>query len=144
MRLGRVGYDRSEADPMSEEPKQDLPDKDSPAQTMLRRIGVAILVVGLSAAAWVFATAPAADESAAAGDTGPYVAGVDNSKRYRLELERIGGKSAVVTAEFSDWFDSLWHGRKLAGTLAVLAVGSAWLCFLLAKIPPLDDGGQDR
>jgi hypothetical protein len=41
----------------------------------------------------------------------------------------LGGKFAVLTAEFNDWFASLWHGRALAGTVAVLAVAIAAACF---------------
>ncbi|MDD5249350.1 MAG: hypothetical protein PHY45_10215 [Rhodocyclaceae bacterium] len=105
-------------------------------ERILRDMAVAILVVGLAAAGVVFimASPPVGDDEA-----GTYVASVDNSKKYRLELERIGGTSAVVAAEFGAWFDGLWHGRRLAGTLAVLSVGAALLCLLAAKIPPLDD-----
>ena len=102
----------------------------------MRKIAVAVLIVGLSVSAVVFVLAPAETEDVYAG---VYVASVDNSKRYQLELERIGGKAAVVAAEFNDWFDDLWHGRRLAGTLAVLSVGLALLCFLIGKLPPLDD-----
>ncbi len=108
----------------------------TPYETVMRKIAAAVLAVGLSAAALVFALAPpeATDDA-----SGPYVAAVDNSKKYRLELERIGGKAAVLAVEFDEWFDGLWHGRRLAGTLAVLSVAAALLCFLAAKLPPLDD-----
>lgn len=62
-----------------------------------------------------------------------------NSKKYRLQLEKIGGKYAVVAAEMSEWFDGLWHGRNLAWTIASLTVGASLLCFLAGKIPPLDE-----
>jgi hypothetical protein len=103
---------------------------------IMQRIAVLILVAGLSAAAVVFALAPVETEDDYAGI---YVASVGNSKKYRLELERIGGKAAVVAAEFGEWFDGLWRGRRLAGTLAVLSVSASLLCFLAARIPPLDE-----
>jgi len=105
-------------------------------QILMRRIAVGILVVGLSVSVVVFAmTPPDADEEY----VGVYVTSIHNSKKHLLELERIGGKAAVVAAELSDWFDTLWRGRRLAGTLAVLSVGASLLCFLAAKLPPLND-----
>lgn len=105
-------------------------------EIVMRRIAAVVLAIGLSAAALVFVlAAPEAADDA----PGPYVAAVDNSKKYQLEVERIGGKAAVVAVEFDEWFASLWHGRRLAGTLAALSVAAALLCFLAAKLPPLDD-----
>jgi len=120
---------------MNNEHKPDTPEKTS-YEILMGKIAVGVLLVGLAASTVVFAMASTEGDDAYAG---VYVASVNNSKKYQLELERIGGKAAVVAAEFTDWFDGLWHGRKLAGTLAVLSVGASLLCFLAAKIPPLDD-----
>jgi hypothetical protein len=120
---------------MDEEDKPDATER-SPYEIRMRRIALGVLVVGLSIAAAVYAMAPPDGD---ANYPGIYVASVSNSKKYQLELERIGGKAAVVAVEFDDWFGSLWHGRKLAGTLAVLSVGVSLLCLLAAKLPPLDD-----
>ena len=122
------------------EHKSDIPTKAS-YEILLRKISVGILVLGLAASAVVYEMAPPDVES---DDSNIYVASINNSKKARLELERIGGKAAVVAVEFNDWFDSLWHGRKLAGTLAVLSIGASLLCFLVAKIPPLDDNPTDK
>jgi hypothetical protein len=108
----------------------------TPYEALMRKIAAAVLIVGLSVSALLFATAPHEEEE---NVSGVYVASVDNSKKYQLELERIGGKAAVVSAQFMEWFDSLWHGRALAGTVAVLSAGIALLCFLAGKLPPLDD-----
>jgi hypothetical protein len=102
----------------------------------MRKVAIGVLAVGLSIAAVVFVMAPPDVED---DDAGVYVISVSNSKKYQLDLERIGGKAAVVAAEFNEWFDSLWHGRRLAGTLAVLSVVASLLCILVAKLPPLDD-----
>jgi hypothetical protein len=114
------------------------PDKcvKTPAMILIQRIAAGILIVGLSVSAIVLAMTPAeADES----DAGFYMSSVNNSKKYRGDLERIGGKAAVAAAEFNEWFDGLWHGRRLAGTLAVLSIGASLLCFLASKIPPPDE-----
>ena len=121
---------------MGDEPKPDQREK-TPYEVLMRRIAAYVLAVGLSASAVVFALAPAAPEGDEAGVS---VASIGNSKRYQLELERIGGKAAVMAVEFEDWFDSLWHGRRLAGTVAVLAALGSWLCFIAARFPPPDDG----
>jgi hypothetical protein len=33
-------------------------------------------------------------------------------------------------AEFHQWFDSLWHGKPLAYTVAVLCTAAAGACFM--------------
>jgi hypothetical protein len=104
-------------------------------ERFMRRGAAAVLAIGLCASAGIFFLAPPDVEET----PGPYVASVDNSKRYQLELERIGGKSAVVAAQFNEWFGSLWHGRRLAGTVAAVAAIVSLVMFLAAKLPPLDD-----
>lgn len=105
-------------------------------ESVMRKAAVAILAGGLAAAAAVFVTSP---PDAAGDGPGVYVASIDNSKKVQLELQRIGGKSAVAAAQFAEWFESLWHGRRLAGTLVVLATVAALSCFFASKLPPLDD-----
>lgn len=43
------------------------------------------------------------------------------SKRYVSQLERIGGKQAVLFDELLTWLGSLWEGRRLAYTIATLS-----------------------
>lgn len=105
-------------------------------QTFMQRLAVGVLIVGLSASAIVFVTVPAEVEADAAR---VYVASPSNSRNLRREVERAGGWAAVAAIDFNEWFDGLWQGRRLAGTLAVLAVGASLLCFLTARLPPLDD-----
>ena len=125
---------------MSDERKRDAPEM-TPYQLLMRKIAVGVLLVGLTVSAVVFATAPADVED---DHLGVYVSSIHNSKRQLLELERIGGKAAVVAAEMSEWFDGLWHGRRLAGTLLVLSAAASLLCFLAAGIAPLDESEQKQ
>ena len=110
--------------------------KDKTLQARFRLIGVCILVAGLLAAALINWRAAPDDESSDAILSG-------ESKRYEYEMERIGGKSNVLAAEFREWFVSLWHGRRLAHTLVFLSVGGSLACFVLAHLltypPPPDD-----
>jgi hypothetical protein len=102
--------------------------------------GVVILIAGLLAAAWIYTGAPideaSSDEFA--------------SKRYLRGMETIGGQSNAMATEFREWFGSLWHGRRLALTLAVFSLGSSAACFFLGDflsfpypLPPNDQNGRE-
>lgn len=99
-----------------------------PTHRRVRLAGLAILVVGWIAAAIVYATA-----GDATGD------GLDDRAHQRemQQLERLGGQASVQTAQLDQWLSSLWEGRRLAGTLAVLsllaAAGCAWIAGLMAE-----------
>jgi hypothetical protein len=56
-----------------------------------------------------------------------------DSKAYQRELERFGGKANVLAAELDRWFASLWHGRKLAFTVAFIAGVVSLTLYLYAK-----------
>jgi hypothetical protein len=101
--------------------------------------GIAILVVGVASAVLIALTAT--DDDAAAERE------IASGRMYQHNLELMGGKFAVLTAEFNDWFASLWHGRTLAATVAVLSVATAAACFLLARLtapPPGAEGDPKR
>jgi hypothetical protein len=82
-----------------------------------------ILVAGLSGAAVIYATAPAPDSAI-------QMYGIANSPQYMQQLQQIGGTAEVALAGFHQWFDSLWHGKPLAYTVAVLCAVAAGGCFL--------------
>jgi len=92
----------------------------------LRLTGVAIILIGLMVAAWLAFTAPN-DDSAQA------IAAATNQRLYEFNLERIGGKAAVYAARFNEFLDSLWHGRRLGGTVAVLSTLLGWLCITIGR-----------
>jgi hypothetical protein len=80
------------------------------------RLGTrAILIVGFATAVVIyFAAQPPAENPL----------GYDplDTKKYLHDLEVYGGKANVLAAELREWFDSLWHGRPLAFTVAVLTL----------------------
>ena len=98
-----------------------MSEKDADLQARLRLIGVGILVVGLLAAT-------AVDLMARSGAVGP---GTD-TKNYEYQMEFIGGKSNILATQITDWFSGLWHGRKLAQTLAFISVVGSLACFFVA------------
>lgn len=104
----------------------------------LRIAGVVILLAGLLAAAAVyFATEP--NPAAEAGyetvvvDGKPYMVPTHWSKEYMRGLERFGGGAAVMFDRFDRWFAGLWQGRRLAATLAGLAVFVAGAVYLVGR-----------
>jgi hypothetical protein len=120
---------------LSAEKDQVVSEKDATLQTRFRLIGILILVAGLLAAVVI-------DRRAALGDESPDAIMPGNTKRYEYDLERMGGKSNVAAADFREWFGSLWHGRRLAHTLAILSIGGCLVCFLAAHVltyPPPPD-----
>jgi hypothetical protein len=98
-----------------------------PLHARFNRSGVIILVVGLISAALIYFLAP--DDPN--GDAARQIA---SGRAYDYNIERIGGTAAVYTARFNQWLGSLWHGKSLAYTVAVVAVVVALLCFLLARM----------
>ena len=107
------------------------------AASRVRLAAVVIFVVGWLAAVVVFALAPAdggqsADEYRVVG--GQAYAADDASSSELRQLERLGGKAAVLTFKFNRWLTSLWAGRPLAYTLAVLSLLVALGCLHVAGL----------
>lgn len=106
------------------------------ARRTLRVVAV-ILGLGWTASAGVWlCTTPTAHE-----DVDDEIDDMEHSKRYLRELERIGGKSAVFTAELDRWVAGLWQGRNLAWTTAALtaAVAGGYALARGAAAPAADD-----
>jgi hypothetical protein len=56
------------------------------------------------------------------------------SRAQEFQLERIGGKFAVMSARIGTWFDGLWIGRNLGVTLAVLTGAAVVLLLLIGRL----------
>ena len=105
----------------------------------LRLCSLLILVIGLCAAALIYV---ATDETSVAADGSQillidgvaYPIAQDTSKLYVRDLQRYGGKAAVLFDEFNRWFASLWRGRALAGTVVWIAVLVSFALLLLANL----------
>ena len=94
-----------------------------------------VMVVGVLVASVIFILAERAEtnQSADSSDGTVYVSPPEDSKRYRHELERFGGKAAVMADDLNRWFASLWHGKRLAVTVGVLAFLFALLLFYVGQ-----------
>jgi len=94
----------------------------------LRFVAAVILIVGLAGAIWIYLSA-APPEDALAYDP-------MQSKKYLHDLELYGGKANVLAVQLMDWFESLWHGTRLAYTVAcaaVLLAGVFWFAAVAAE-----------
>lgn len=104
-----------------------------PRRTRVRFITSAILVAGLGSAAAIYLTAP---------PKAPNPLGYDplDTKKYRRDLELYGGQVNVLSAELMRWWEGLWQGRQLAGTVAWLTVCGTTLFWFVASRPPTRRG----
>jgi len=103
------------------------------AQERVRLGTRAILVLGFVAAVVIYLTAQPPAENPLGYDP-------MDTKKYLHDLQLYGGTANVLAAQFRDWFDSLWHGKQLAYTVAVLTVISAGAFkFFATPLPPDPD-----
>jgi hypothetical protein len=103
--------------------------KNAPASRheIVRYWGAAILVTGLLAAALIYAVADDDKDREIATE-------IASGRMYQHNLELMGGKLGAVMADVNDWFASLWHGKRLAYTVAALAVATGAVCFWVAHL----------
>jgi hypothetical protein len=106
----------------------------------LYRICAAILAAGLCGSVLIYIVADEAPESALSYvmvDGTAYPVAPQYSKRYVRELERFGGKAAVLFDEFDRWFAALWEGKTIGITLGWISVLVSLAIFLFARwLPP--------
>jgi hypothetical protein len=107
--------------------------------------GLVILVLGLLGAALIYATAEDEPDSAAGYamiDGKAYPIPPGSSKVYVRDLQRFGGKSAVLFDELDRWFAGLWQGKALGRTVAWISVAVALGVFLVARRLPAAAGKE--
>ena len=115
-------------------------------QKRLYLTGIAVLALGLASAALIYLTAAEVPPDAVGyivveGVVQPIAPG--ESKTYVRELERFGGKQAVLFDEFGRWFAGLWRGKALAVTIAWISVLVSLGVLLFARDMPNHPGSQD-
>lgn len=105
-------------------------------QTRLYVSSSMILAIGLCCALLIYLTA---EDDAVNAVSYVVVDGVSypiapgTSKMYVRELQRFGGKAAVLFDELGNWFAGLWQGRSLAITIAWLSIVVSLGIFLFAR-----------
>jgi hypothetical protein len=106
------------------------------AAARARIVSAVLLAVGFASAIAIYlGNGPAGD---------PTEDELENSKKYLRAMETYGGKANLLASDLRHWFSSLWHGRTLAFTVAVLTV-VVTLVYRLAVMPlPPDEDVEDR
>ena len=96
-----------------------------------------VLVAGLAGAGWIYRTADDGPDLAGAyqiivvnGVPTPIAA--NQSKAYMRDLQRYGGKMAVIFDDIGRWWDGLWRGKSLALTVAFLSVLASFALYFVA------------
>ena len=108
----------------------------STRQKPLYLFSALMLLLGLTSAGAIYVVSGDDSDNATGyeivnGVAYPFASG--DSKRYRHDLERYGGKMAVITDEFGNWFSGLWHGKSLAYTVAAVSIALSGVLFLIAS-----------
>lgn len=98
-----------------------------------------ILAVGLCAAILIHEFAEDIPD-ASLGDTVVngtlYPLSTRDSKKYRHDLERFGGKAALVFDDFYQWLSQLLQGKRLGKTVAWISVLVSLGVYLFARSLP--------
>ena len=99
------------------------------SERTVRRLTIASLVVGFASAIVIYFVAGPAPSN-------PLGYEPLQTKSYVHELELVGGKANVMAEQFRNWFVSLWQGKQLAVTVAILTVFAAALFRRIARPQP--------
>ena len=99
---------------------------------LVRRIGLALIATGLIAGAGVYICASADPDADAIAQ-----------QREMQEVARLGGTATVQTVKFNLWLASLWHGERLAFTLALLGLILGGACWHVGGLLDEDVGDLD-
>jgi hypothetical protein len=95
-------------------------------KTRLYVAALLILAAGFGAGGAIYASA---DEEA----ENPGMQELLWSRTYNRDLQRFGGKAAVLFDDFNRWFAGLWHGKSLGLTLVWLSVFASGCVYLVAR-----------
>jgi len=104
---------------------------------VLARVSGWVFAAGISAAALLYALAPApTSPEPGASAPGSAVVGVNarDSKQYHSDVANVGGEEAVLTDRMQAWLGDAWHGRRLAIVLAVATLVVSAVCSVLARL----------
>ena len=67
-----------------------------------------------------------------------------DSKVYRREVQRFGGKTALLFDDFNRWFTELWQGKALAKTVAWISVLTSLGIYLFANSLAADSRSEGQ
>ena len=107
----------------------------APMRSRLFITALFIVVAGLSCGVTIYLLGdePEATAYVIVGDTA-YPVDPTTSKTYVRQLERFGGKTAVLFDDFNRWFTALWQGKRLGITIGALSVLAALALLGIARM----------
>ena len=73
-----------------------------------------------------------------------YPLATGDSKIYRREVQRFGGKAALLFDDFNRWFADLWRGKTLARTVALISILISLGIYLFANSLAPDAGSDSQ
>jgi len=93
-----------------------------------------VLIAGLSAGATIYFTAddPPPTGYILVGDTA-YAYDPATSKTYTSQIQRFGGKTALLFDDLNRWFTGLWVGKTLGVTIAAISAAVAAALLWIAR-----------
>ena len=104
---------------------------------ILQLASLAILAFGVGAAACIYLLIEDSGSVAGANtiivDGNAYSVPANATKLYVRDLQRFGGKAALVFDDLTRWFSGLWHGRALATTVLCLTLIVSLAMFMGAR-----------
>jgi hypothetical protein len=100
----------------------------------VRLLALLTFIVGLAAgtAVYVLADEPEAQAYLVIGDTA-YPVDPATSKLYQRQLERYGGKMAVMFDDINRWLAARFEGKQLGVTIAMAGAAAALFIYAIAE-----------
>ena len=100
----------------------------------MRLFALVILIIGLvaGAAIYFYADETQAQAYIIVGDT-VYPVDPASSKTYQRQLQRYGGKMAVMFDDINRWIAARFEGKQLGITIAAASVAAALVVFAVAE-----------
>jgi len=104
-----------------------MPGEQLPVNPMKRcnLVTAGMLLLGLGTAVTIYLTAEEIPDN-------PF-AEYEQSKRFSHEVQRMGGKMALVANDAGAWFAGLWQGKQLAWTVACITMLIALVYYVIAS-----------
>jgi hypothetical protein len=99
---------------------------------------LAILAIGLAAAACIYlfvddAATDAGGSQVVIVDGSSYSVPLNSTKLYVRDVQRFGGKAALLFDDLGRWFAERWQGRALAATILWISIIVSLGVFLIAR-----------
>src|SRR5262245_38754282 len=106
------------------------------AALRLKRLTIALLAVGFTAAIVIFVLAQSPADNPLGYDP-------MDTKQYVHDLEVYGGQANVLAAQFERWFLDLWRGRNLAYSVAISTLLLVWIVRFFGKPVPEEEEEEE-